>query len=163
MTTATAEALIRAQLKSIVGGVTGTGVVHDYERWGTDYSVILDRFKTVIGGKAVYRGFTITCERMAQRQDGDNGPTYGTRATGNIQEFRYRIRMYYGLNDAEATEKSAVTLALNVIDALDTSTTVIDSTSLLTEPAQLEVFEARVFGNILCHYAEITQLVERDT
>lgn len=163
MTTATAEAAIRAQLKSTIQGVSNTGVVHDYLRWAAEYSAFLDLFKTTISGKSVIRGWTITCESMPQRQDGDDGATYGTRATGNIQTFNYRLRFYAGLDDSAATEKTILTLALNVVDALDTATTVIDSTSLIATPAQLEVFEPRMFGSVLCHYAEIVQVVERDT
>jgi hypothetical protein len=46
------------------------------------------------------------------------------------------------------------------MDALDADATLHGTTYYYAHPASLEVFQARVFGSVLCHYAEIVQITE---
>ena len=144
------ETTLRATLKTIVESLTNEGTVHDYERWSADTSDYLTLFKTTISGVNYIRGWTITLESMPQTLHQTDGTM--------IRQYNHRIRMYWGLNDSDASEKSAVAMAIGAVEALDASTTLHDGdTYYNADPASLEVFEARVFGGVLCHYTEILQ------
>lgn len=146
------EATIRASIKTAVEGVSNVGVVHDYERWAADWSAFLDLFKTKISGSDVIRGWTITCESFPQEQY-----TFGAR--GSIQRsYTYKVRGYFGLDDSAASEKTAMVVVEDVVEAFDTD---LDSSTQVTNfPASLTVFEPRLLGDVLVHYAEVTVVVE---
>jgi hypothetical protein len=145
------EATVRGLVKTVVEGVTNVGLVHDYQRLATDFTVLLDRFKTTISGQEQIRGWTISLEAAP-----------GERMTfGAVQRtYQYKIRGYFGLKDSSATEKSALLVVFAVMDALDVDTTIRPGAGGTTaSPCSLEVYEPRMFGSMLCHYAEITQLI----
>ena len=145
------ETALRGTLKTILQSLTDEGTVHDYERWASDPAAFLALFKVTIEGEDYIRGWTITMEAMPQvlHQMG------GTK----IRQYHHRLRMYWGLQDSAATEKSAVALAIAAVDALDASVTLHNGqTYYEADPASLETFEPRIFGSTLCHYAEILQI-----
>jgi hypothetical protein len=144
------EAATRANIKTILEAVSNIGVVHDYERWAVLYDDLLSKFKTTISGSDVFRGWTITCEGWDAE--------FITFPKGVSRTYSYKIRGYFSLKDADATEKTAIALVEAVCNALDTDTT-IHTTNAFSPPAGVDVFEPREFGNILCHYAEITQQI----
>lgn len=131
------ETTIRALVYGLVNGVSNVGQVHDYERWANDWSKFLDRFKTSISGDDIIRGWTVSCAGWTQDHE--------------ARRYTYKIRGYFGLDDSAASEKTALGIVEDVCEALNTSTDFDDN-----ETAELTVFEARLFGSILCHYAEIT-------
>jgi hypothetical protein len=63
-----------------------------------------------------------------------------------------------GVYDSDESEKTAAALAELVCDTLDAATTIRGSAFYYAEPAAL-LFEARMFGGVLCHYTQITQVV----
>lgn len=146
-----AETTLRGTLKSIIQGLTNEGVVHDYERFSADWAALLALFQTTIAGSDYIRGWTITCERVAQ-----------TRIEVNrvlVRAYSHRIRLYWGLDDSAASEKAAFAMALGAVAALDASDTLHDGLTYYdAEPASLETFEPRTFGGTVCHYAEILQV-----
>ena len=131
------EATMRALVYGLVAGVSNVGQVHDYERWANDWTTYLDRFKTTISGSDVVRGWTITCAGWTQ----DHG----------VRSYIYKVRGYFGLDDSAASEKTAIGIVEDVCEALNTSSDFDD-----VEAAELSIFEPRLFGSVLCHYAEIT-------
>lgn len=147
------EAAARATIYGIVAGVSKTGQVYDYERWANEWPKFLDLFKTVIVGQPQIRGWTVTCVSMPQRV---------MEFTGTLlRSYTFKVRGYLGLDDSAESEKTAIALAEDVVEALDASTTLHDGgTYYNAEPASLDVFELRIFGGHLAHYAEITQVVE---
>lgn len=145
------EAAIRAGIKTKVEAVSNVGQVYDYERWATEWSAFLDLFKTTIGGSDVIRGWTITCQSFPQEQ-----VTFGDPG-GIDRTYTYKLRGYFGLDDSAASEKAAMVVAEDVVEAFDAE---FDATQeVINEPADLTVFEARLFGDVLCHYAEVTLMV----
>ena len=149
------ETALRGTLKTTIQGLTDEGVVHDYERWTAgDWAAFLALFKTTIESEDYIRGWTITMEAMPQvrHEMGDGGGI-------KLRAYNHRIRMYWGLDNSAASEKSAVAMAIAAVEALDASGTLHGGgTYYDADPASLETFEPRLFGGTLCHYAEILQV-----
>jgi hypothetical protein len=76
---------------------------------------------------------------------------------GDIRRHTFVIHGYNRINDKRASEKEFSTLAETVADTLNADSTVHSHSE--TPTAQMGTFEPRVFGDVLCHYAEITQIV----
>lgn len=141
------EAAIRETIKETVEAITNVGVVHDYERWSSEWSAFLDLFRTTVGNSKVIRGWTITCESFPQSWENHDK---------NIRrEYTYKLRGYFGLDDSAASEKEAMVIVEDVVEAFDDD---LNQTGQWTNvnAADLTVFEPRVFGDVLCHYAEVT-------
>lgn len=155
------ETQARTDLYTIVSGVTNIGLVYDFQKWSADWSKFLDHFKTTISGVGVIRGWCITGGAPIS----DETEEFSWEPQRNkfivTRTYNYLIRGYLGLNDTLATEKTAMALAIAVLKALDTSTTLRDGTRYdeRTPPASLDVFEPRLFGGTLCHYIEIRQRI----
>lgn len=142
------EATIRSALKVIVKSVTDVGIVHDYERWANEWEDFLNLFKKGTASGDVIRGWTIG---------------YGGFIPGDPQEFgnvfvrsqKFMIRGYQQLDDSEESEKDAAALAEDVCDMLDAAVTIRPPNYYYATNCTL-LFEPRMFGGILCHYAEIS-------
>lgn len=142
------EATIRAAIKTKVEAISNIGMVYDYERWATDWSAYLDLFKTTIGGSNVIRGWTITCQSFPQKQI-----TFGR----NVERtYTYKLRGYFGLDDSAASEKTAMVVVEDVAEAFNDTRFDASNDQVWNDPANLEIFEPRLLGDVLCHYAEIT-------
>jgi hypothetical protein len=152
------ESTVRAALKTILLTVSNVGQVHDYERWAGTIPDVATSFRTTISGSDCIRGWTIACEGWAQEwlvYNEDEAPGHVNRT------YTYKIRGYFGLQDSTATEKTAIGIVEDVCEALDKSDELHDEEDYQgrTPPAILTIFEPRMFGSILCHYAEITAQV----
>lgn len=147
---AATEVEIRAAIKALVEGVPDIGEVYDYERWAPRWPEYLELFKTSVGGVDQIRGWTIACERMMSVWEAYQF---------HRKTYYYVIRGYLGLDDSEATEKTAFALALAVVGELEQyprlNGTLTNGVFADDEWPRIEVFEARMFGDVLCHYAEI--------
>lgn len=130
------EVTSRAVIKTALEGVSQAGIVHDYERWSADWTTFLSHFKW----RGEIRGWTITCQAVGLEESVLDGAT--------TERFEYAIRGYFGLKDSDITEKTALAKVIEVRDALVAA-------DLIYELPQVSVFEAREFGTVLCHYAEI--------
>lgn len=148
------EPAIRAAIKAIVESVTNVGAVHDYERWSAEYTAVSDVYWTTINGARTLRGCSISCNQIRP----ESQILTGDRAAINRINYQYKIRMYFGLQDAAASEKTALALAISVMNALDAGGS-LEAIPAFPELAQLDIFEARMYTNALVHYAEITQRV----
>ena len=153
------EATIRAALNTIVGGVANIGTVHDYERWSNEWNDFLTLMKTTISSTDVIRGWTIGYGGYVPSHPSIGGATWREFGmTGRVKAHTFYIRGYLGVYDTDESEKTAAALAELVCDTLDADTTIRGSTYYYAEPAVL-LFEARMFGGVLCHYTQITQIV----
>ncbi len=147
-----AEATLRTTIYNVVNGVTNVGTVHDYVRYASDTSDFLDLFKTTISGSDVIRGWTVTCESFPQEIIQFD--------RGLLRHYTYKIRGYFGLDDSAASEKTAIAIVEDVVEALDANDTLHDGgTYHDASAASCDEFGHRVFGLVLVHYAEITQEV----
>ncbi len=152
------EATVRAAVYAVVNAVPNKGVAYDYERHSTTWQAYLTLFKVTVGSTDQIRAWTVACasftqERIEFRTEGK---------AGLLRTYQFIIRGYLGLDDSAATEKTAIALAEDVIEALDDATTIRPPTAGYydAQPAQLRTFELRMFGDVLCHYAEIGVVIQ---
>jgi len=145
-------AAIREQIKVIMQSVPGIGIVHDYERWSNDWNKFLDRYKDVDGR---INGCTFAREKRPKTQ-----ATIGETEKAHI----FVIRRIMGLKDSEATgiifddHIEVLGDAFDDFDTLNnTCRTINPDWGPMTDAVglQVEIIEPRMFGGILCHYAEL--------
>lgn len=143
---------IREQTKTILSGVPGIGIIHDYERLAVDWNKFLDFYKAADGK---INGWTITRDATPERW------------LTNIdyeRVFEMAIRGYYGLQDAAASEIAFQALIEGICDEFRGNDT-LNGTCETTCPEfggmagksgiQVVAVEPRMFGGVLCHYCEL--------
>jgi hypothetical protein len=147
------QATARTAVYNAVNGVTGAGMVYDYERWAAEWPAFLALFKTTVGGVTQIRGWEV-CYR------GFSAVT-PPRTFGKARQRRHRFRVqgYMGLEDGAESEKTFAALAEAVANAIDGDSTLQGNTFLETGDAEIATLEPRLFGGALCHYAEINVTV----
>lgn len=134
------DSAVRNEIKNMLLTIPGIGKVHDYERFTVDTAKFLALFKDAVSEKIF--GWEITresvkLERIAQKY----------KAISN-----YVIKGYYALADDAGTEKTFNAVVDIIIQKfIDTQIPGTQGQSL----PQVSVLQARMFGSILCHYAEI--------
>jgi hypothetical protein len=142
---------IRNRIKTVLEGVAGIDIVHDYERFAKNWNEILTLFKTAEG---TYHAWTISRKTSVQRQV----------TTCQIERCHiFVVRGIYGLNDEAGTEITFQDLIENVSAAFNQDET-LGNTCATTHPdwgpmsgavgLQIDEVGHRMFGNVLCHYAE---------
>lgn len=143
---------MREQIKAILSGVSGIGVVHDYIRWAADWNKVLDRFRDSTG-----KINTVMFARDKMQK----------RLTGGSPEraHLFRMRVVMGLNDDSATGiafdalLTAIEEKFEDYDNLNGTCLTIKSLDwgplAGQEGVQIETIEERMFAKTLCHYAEL--------
>ena len=152
------QATQRAAINTIVSGVSNIGNVYNRERWGMTWTEVLALLKATVSGTDQIRAWMITC--LGHRDAWLNGEAVSPDGkVAVLRTFRWRIQGFVTFNDGDATEPAILNLATAVVDAMNGAKSLHDGTRYWDEqpPAQLDVFELRIFGGVLCHYAEITQ------
>jgi hypothetical protein len=142
------ESAIRTQIKTILEGVTGIGVVHDYERWSNDWATFLTLFKHVAGSRI--NGWIITRFKVDEEEE---------TTSHEPSIHHYKIKGMYSLDDSAASEK-AFNLLIEAIRAAFRANYQLNGTATNTTPVKVPVIENRVFGSVLCHYCEMTLTAE---
>lgn len=146
-----ALAEIRTQIKTIISAVPGIGIVHDYERMSIDWNKFLSLYQDIDGR---INGCIFAKEKRLKGF-----------SPGGIPELNYVFKFVriMGLQDAAATGKTFDDHLEDMGDAFDNYET-LSGTCLTVNPdwgplnncrgLQIEIIEPRMFGNVLCHYAE---------
>jgi len=147
------ESSIRAQIYSILSSVTDVGKVYDYERWAADWTTFVNLFKSTIGGVDQIRGWEI-----GRRSVKEQRITLGIASSGNEKVHGFLIRGYMRVNDAEASEKIFNALIEEIATAFR-SNKKLNDTARDHDFIQAEIIEFRLFGGVLCHYAELSLTV----
>jgi hypothetical protein len=140
------ESAIRTQIYTILNAVTNVGKVYDYERWTADWTTFINLFKTTISGIDQIRGWEI-----GRRSAKEERQTLGA----NDRDHTFIIRGYLGLNDAAATEKTMNNLVEAIAAAFRANLTLNGAAVQGHDYLQIDLIEARTFGSVLCHYAEL--------
>jgi hypothetical protein len=140
------ESAIRTAIYNVLSGVNSIGKVYDYERWAKDWGTFIDLFKATINGKEHIRGWEIS--RSGPVNDDGSTPRAHT----------YKIRGYMSINDADATEKTFNALIEAIADAFRGDKT-LGGVALGHDFIQVDLIEPRMFGSVLCHYAELSIIV----
>jgi len=133
--------------------VSGMGKVYGYERWAAPWTTFLSLFKTT-GNKI--NGWTISRVAAPQRQE-----TLGEKERAHILLFRG----VYGLDDSANTEATFQTQIESMVTKFNEDDNEnLGGACLTTHPdwgpmsglvgLQVDKVENRMFGTVLCHYAE---------
>lgn len=133
----------RTAIYNTLKTISGAGKVYDYRRLSTEWDKFLSLFKN---GSEI-RGHMIGYNGAASER-----VSIGPKLT-NRRERVHTFTVYgiLGLQDSAETEKTAAALAETVCNSLDGL-----NTQHLKRPCQLDIFEERNFGGVLCHYWEIS-------
>lgn len=144
-------AAIREQIKVILQGVPGIGVVHDYERWIPDWMKLLELYKDADGR---INGCAFAREKREKRQ-----ATMGETEKAHIIVF-HRVM---GLRDSNATGiifDDHLEVLADAFDDYETLNGVCRTINPDWGPMegvvglQIDAIAIREFGKVLCHYAE---------
>jgi hypothetical protein len=150
------EVAIRVGIYNILYAIPDIGMVHDYERWAVDWSKFISFFKTTIGGIPQVRGWEIGRKSAAEEKI-----ILGINNNANQITHNYRITGYMSIQDSAATEKTFTAL-LEAISAAFRADMTLNGACIYHQFIQHEMIDARMFGDVLCHYAEMfLAVVER--
>jgi hypothetical protein len=146
------ESAIRTQIFSILSGVSDIGKVYDYERWAADWVQFINLFKTTIDGEDQIRGWEIGRKSAPEKIF-----TMGL----NLRDHAFVIRGYMRVNDASASEKTFNALIEAIADAFRDNFT-LNGAAESHDWIQVDTIEFRLFGGVLCHYAELSLIVHEE-
>lgn len=147
------EATVRASIKTLIESVSNVGLVYNREPLVNTWDQFLVFFKTTISSVDMIRGWTISCEAIPAV----GFVASGGRNTGNQYNYEYHIRGYQSFNYNTDTENAFLLIAQAVMAALNSG--IVGGTVFNADLAQLISYTPRLFDGVLCHVAEITQIV----
>lgn len=140
---------IAADIKAKLESISGTGIIHLYERQANDLTKFIMLFKTPEGKIC---GWEITRRGAPERYSG------AVERSHNMV-----IRGYMGLQDATATSVVFKDLCDEICDlfreAQQPNGAIWSYRNTLEPekiPVQLELEDDRMFGSVLCHHAVIS-------
>jgi len=140
---------ILADIIAKLGEIAGVGKIHDHQRQIYDQAKYIAAFKDSDGR---IRGWEVTRGPVTEH---NRGPFF--------RHHRFILRGHLGLEDAAATDKPWQAL-IDTICAKFRNADPADLTAAWgyyngdsgeEAPCQVPVNDQRVFGQVLCHYAEI--------
>jgi len=143
---------IREQITEILSSVNGVDVVHQYQRWSSDWKKFLDLFRDANG---TINGWIIT--RNATPEKWLTNVKY-------LRVYEFTINGIYGLKDDIETELAFQALIEDICDAFrgndtlnDTCETIAPELGSLAGHAGIQVaaVENRMFGGVLCHFCDL--------
>jgi len=141
---------IRVALKTLVEGVSGMGIVHDYERHAKDWATYLSFYKKP--GTSVINGWQII--RRSTREEEH-------AATQTYRFHTFVINGFYSLDDSVASEKTFQDLIESICTVVRQDADLGGAVFHVTPPTVV-VVEQRTFGDVLCHYCELNLQIEED-
>ncbi len=139
---------IRTQLKTILEGVSGIGVVHDYQRWDVE----ADNFQTLYVSGGRIHVWSITRDQSTEGEEAQQQ---------HVRTHRIRITGVYSLDDSDATEKTFSDLMETICDTLRQNNDLNDAAES-SGPPQVTRDDHTRFAGTLCHFGEITLEVRED-
>ncbi len=145
---------ILADIKTNLEAITDIGIVHDYYRYVANPTKFVTLFSyTPTGGSKHIRGWEITRIRAPEHKRG-----------AYFRHHIFKLTGYLGLKDTDATDKIFQALIDAVCEKFRTASDgatwyYLDGDNSDNSPCQVEIIEPRMFGETLCHYAEIILLV----
>lgn len=137
------ETSCRQELFDTLSGVAGIGKVYDFERWCADWNTFLNLFKNDDGR---ILGWEIS------RKSGVG--SYLNQVEEEIDHV-FEIHGYLPVNDAGQSEKVFNALIEDVRAAFRTAMT-LGGLNSYPQGFRVGTIDTRMFGNVLCHYCEIT-------
>jgi len=151
------EALIRAEIVSVLGGITDIGQVSGYKRPAITEKELKDRYGALIGGKNVIRGWTVSRTETPEERV--------TFPSKHRREYVYVIEGFWGLKDDAAEANASETdfqAMIETICATFRPLHDLNAKTKWTSPVQVRVVDHRIFGGVLTHHVELELLVRED-
>ncbi len=144
---------ILSDIKTKMEAVTDIGKVYDYYRWNNNPSTFISLFAyTPSGGGKHIRGWEITRVQVPEHKAG-----------AYFRHHKFKIAGYLALKDVDATDKTFQVLIDKICEKFRTADPPSGATWYYMNgdnpgdsPCQVDIIEARMFGDVLCHYAEIS-------
>lgn len=143
------EPTIRAAIVDGINAVNDTGMVYDHIPWSASWDVHLKLFNCQIAGRDAWRGFTVSLANETPVTT--SGTILETTSGADTRTYRYTVRGYHAISEADNSENEFIEVVLEVLDKLDT----LNLSSFQRDRAQLTVYQPETIGDVLCHYAEI--------
>jgi hypothetical protein len=143
MSYATVIAQIETILKSATGVISAT--VYTYQVLVRDQATYISKFKDTTNN--VIHGYIITRNSFSETSEGA-GKTM-TRTS------KWVIRGYYSIGSAGATEITFQGIVDNIATKFGENPR-LNNTVLLTDNFSLDNFDSGMWGDVLCHYAEMS-------
>ncbi len=144
---------IATDIKTKLTAIGTLGVIHTYQRQAVDMAKFINLFaRDIGGGRKEIRGCEITRQSLAEHQ---RGALFG--------HHLMMVRVYLGLCDADATGETFQTLLDTVRETFRLAEPADQAAdwgyrngdNIAQTPLQIPVIDDRMFGSVLCHYAEI--------
>lgn len=146
-----AYATILAQIKTYIETVPARGTVHDYVRWYKDQPAMLTLFAVSSPSEQI-RFWDISRVRTSEKHQ---------VSVANTRTYTFRVRFFMSLNDASATEKTFQGL-LELVCAVFRNVPTFNGLAVDSTPLQVDSVGHVQVGDVLCHMAECSIMVEED-
>jgi len=144
------EATVKAQIKTILEGVSGIGTVHDYIR----HSRSIAKFLKLMRSNDTVNGCMIRRQKTSTSRNNDSA------TLKRIHHFW--ISFIYEINDANASENTFQALLDAVYDEFKGNYQ-INNTCVNSDPLQIEDVDEMEIGETLYHVADCVLIChERD-
>lgn len=150
------ESAIRARIKTNLEGVSSLGFVYDYLRWTKDWTSFLSLFKI---------SETVNGVMFHREQTFEKVLTPGEY----LRNHMYKFYFFYSLDDSAASELTFQGIIEDICDAFRNDPT-LNATCETNDPQigpmtgktgmQVDKIDNRLFGSVLCHYAELSLLTQ---
>lgn len=151
------EQTIRQAIVDGINAVNDVGMVYDHIPWSGSWDVHLALFGCQIQGRNAFRGFTVSLS--AETPVTTSGTILETTSGADTRTYRYTVRGYHAVSEADNSENEFIEVVLAVLDKLDT----LNLSTFQRDRAQLTVYQPETIGDVLCHYAEIEMSNIRET
>jgi len=137
------ESANRQKVFEIISAVPNVGKTHDYERWAATQGKFIEFFKDTASGR-ILGGEICRTGMPAEKID----------VIEESRTHQFVFKYYMAVNDEDATEKLFNAKIEAICDAFKGDHT-LGGVCLDAGPVSVEVIDVRMFGQVLCHYAEL--------
>lgn len=141
---------ILAALVALIDSASGVENVYGYQRHVADWKALMDLFKVATGvaPNQTFRVHGWTVSRSAVEEE-------WLTNVECIRTHTFKVRGFYGVQDSANTEASFNAL-LEAIGNTCRADFTASATAEWRDPLSFQTIDHRIFGGILCHYAEGT-------
>lgn len=142
---------ILADIKAKMESIANIGIIHDYYRWSNNPAKFAALFSFTTSGKKHIRGWEITRVQVPERKG-------AVKVT--LRHHKFMISGYMGVNDEDATDKIFQPLVDDVCEKFRDDPGggawyYMNGDEPGNSPCQVQAIDVRIFGNVLCHHADI--------
>ncbi len=141
---------LRDALVARINTVANIGLVHNRERYSSNWTDYLAQFASTISSQKQVRGWWVTWDGIPAAWE--DGSAFGRIA----EQYVFTVRGVQGMDDSANTEGTFGDLIEAVKAAIRNQASLsvagVESYSIIVTVPTLEL---RQFGSVLCHYAEL--------